>query len=362
MCHTVPGGFSLAKKDITPQLRKTKRLVLSGLTGERLAKALGVAPRTAHGYVKRLVLMGELIDITGDPNSTPRIYDDAKKRVTFMHTPSTPETPIKERVGVGTTPKCASLNEDPKVMRFHCTGCYDVVIETLGEHSGRIADGQGYTIGGWSEITSCNSSMRQYGRLRLPEGDDLKFILYLAKAGPKLTIYPQPRDVYYKTANSEGPRALWTQVYSLLNILTERYGWIFGQVIYKGTNHGAMLTGAIDPLLKYMDLSKDSPQARYHIDTSKGTPELEVYYDSPTAQEDANLIFELPDRLNNLELSLSKAYRVLDTLRDGVDKLTVLTAKLIEAQANITNFLAKSLETNNNTTYQTTPFDGRGYN
>ena len=361
MCHTVPGGFSLGHKDITPQLRKAKRLVLSGLSGERLAKALGVATRTAHGYVKRLVLMGELIDITGDPHSTPRIYDDAKKRVQFSHPSSTLESGVKKTVGVGTTPDCASLEDDTKVLRFHCTGCYDVVINTLGEHTGRIADNQGFTVGGWSDITSCNGSLRQYGRLRLPEGDDLKFILYLAKAGPKLTIYPQPRDVYYKTANNEGPRALWSQVYSLLNILTENHGWTFGQVIYKGTNHGAMLTGAIDPLLKYMDLSKDSPQARYHIDTSKGTPELEVYYDSPTAQEDANLIFELPDRLNNLELSMSRAYRVLDTLRDGVDKLTVLTAKLIEAQANIANFLTKSLE-NNNTTYQVPPYDGRGYN
>lgn len=357
MCHTLPGGHCLAKKDITPQLRKTKRLVLSGLSGKRLAKQLGVSVRTAHGYVKRLVLMGELIDITGDPHSTPRIYGDGKERVTFSSLASNPETPIKKTEGVGTTPNSAIKGESEKALRFHCTGCYDVAVRTLGEHSGRIPDARGLTVGGWSDITSCNGSIRQYGRLRLPEGDDLKFTLYLVKDAPKLTVYPQPRDVYYKTASNEGPRALWAQVYSLLDLL-KGLGWEFGQVIYKGTNHGAMLTGAIDPLLKYLDLNNDSPQSRYHVDMSKGTPELEIYFDSPTAQDDVNLVYELPDRLNSLEKSLSAVYGALSTITLNMEKLATITAQLASTQANLTNILTKNL----NETYQARPFDGRGYN
>lgn len=352
VCGIVPGGMCLTKKDITSALKKAKRLILSGLTGKRLAQALGVAPRTAHGYVQRLVLMGEIIDITGDPDSTPRIYDDAKKRVPFCTPPSTPENGVKQKVGVGTTSDCATHPDDEKAMRFHCTGCYDVTVQVLGDHAGRIADDKGLTIGGWTAVSNCNNSKRQYGRLRLPEGDDLKFTLYLAKDGPKLTVYPQPRDVYYKTASNEGPRALWTQVYTLLNVLTVNHGWVFGQVIYKGVNHGAILSGAIDPLIKYMDLSKDDDGARYHIDTSTGTPELEVYYDSPTAQADANLVYELPDRLENID-------KALVMITDSIDKLTSLTSKLASVQANLTNILSNKM---NGTEYTAQPFDGRGYN
>ena len=338
----------MANKDLWPILRKTKAYVLDGLRGKRLAHVLGVSERTAQGYIQRLVLMGELVDITSPPNSTPRIYDDAKKRVQFCAPPSNTEDAVKKRVGVVSTPDPATCPPEDKAIRFHCTGAYICMVQTLGAHTGRISDDRGLTVGGWSEPVNCNGSIRQYGTLRLPEGDDLKFTLYLAKAGPKLTVTPQPRDVYYKTANNEGPRALWGQVYSLLNLLIEVHGWQFGQILYKGTNHGAVLSGVIDPLLKFMELGHDSDNAPYHIDTSTGTPELEVYYDHDGAQDDANLIFELPQRLESIQASLIGICK-------SVDHLAHITTQLANAQANITQILT-------NNTYTAQPFDGSGYN
>lgn len=348
----------MANKDLWPILKKTKRLVLSGLRGKRLANELEVSERTAHGYIQRLVLMGELVDITGDPTSTPRIYDDAKKRVQFC-TPSSPsEFGNQKRVGVESTKDPATCPPEDKSLRFHCTGAYICLIQTLGAHTGRISDSRGLTVGNWSKPANCNGSVRQYGSLRLPEGDDLKFTLYLAKAGPKLTVTPQPRDVFYKTANNEGPRALWGQVYSLLNLLTEVHGWQFGQILYKGTNHGAVLSGVIDPLIDYMDLGNDSANARYHVDTSTGSPELEVYYNRPEAQKDVDLIFELPQRFESIQASLTGIYGVLNTVSLSLEQLANITAQLATTQANITKTISKPI----NEAYQTPPFDGRGYN
>lgn len=347
----------MASKDLWPILKKTKRLVLSGLRGERLAKELGVSKRTAHGYIQRLVLMGELVDITGDQTSTPRIYDDAKKRVQFCTPPSTLENLIKKTGGVESTKDSATYPPEDKALRFHCTGAYICLVQTLGAHTGRISDSRGLTVGGWSEPANCNGSIRQYGTLRLPEGDDLKFTLYLAKAGPKLTVTPQPRDVYYKTANNEGPRALWGQVYSLLNLLTDVHGWVFGQVLYKGTNHGAVLSGVIDPLIDFMDLRNDADNAPYHVDTSTGSPELEVYYDRPESQKNVDLIFELPQRFESIQESLAHIYGVLNTVSASLEQLANITAQLATIQANITQTQTNPLSE----TYQTPPFDGRGY-
>ena len=341
----------MANKDLWPILKKTKRLVLAGINRKRLAQELGVSQRTAQAYIQRLVLMGELVDITGHPTSTPRVYDDAKKRVQFCTPPSTPENPIKKSGGVESTKDSATYPSDSEALRFHCTGAYICMVNILGDHNGRISDDRGLTVGGWSDPVNCNGSIRQYGTLRLPEGDDLKFTLYLAKAGPKLTVTPQPRDVYYKTANNEGPRALWTQVYSLINLLVDQHGWVFGDILYKGTNHGAVLSGVIDPLLKYMELGHDSDNAPYHIDTSTGTPELEVYYDHDGAQDDVNLIFELPKRLEKIQASLVGVCK-------SVDHLAHITTQLANAQANITQILTNNLKE----TYQGPPFDGAGYN
>lgn len=347
----------MASKDLTPRLKKAKMLVLEGLRGERLAQALGVSTRTAHADIMRLVSMGEIIEITDGKPHNPKVYADAKKRVGFEQIPSIDKDPVKKRVGVPSTPECATPPTSDKTVRFHCTGCFDCPVLTMGDHAGRISDGQGYTVGSWSPITVCSGSARQYGTVRLFPGEDMHFTLYHAKAGPKLTVTPCPRDVYYKTADRVGPQELTEQVYALLNLLMDYHGWDFGHPVFKGVNHYAMVSDDLTPLLRYADLKTDVDNGRVHVDTSLGKPEIEVYDDHPGAIEDVITLNEIPERFDSIQASLASVYQVLNAVQANMEKLASITAQLAATQANITQTLTKTL----NESYQAPPYDGRGY-
>ena len=329
------------------------------MRGEKLGRALGVSGRTANNYILQLIYMGELIEIKGPKKSTPRIFCDGKqendpyKNVLNMSQieDADGKTTIVKRV-VPSSNESENTAPSDKVVRFHCTGCYEIAVLSLGDHAGIIRDADGYTIGEWSDIQIVNGSARQYGKIRLYPGEDLHFTLYLAKDGPKITVTPCPRDVYYRTADIEGPRVLTEQVLRLINHLTDVYKWVFGQPVYKGTDHYAMTSPDLAPLLKYADRQKDIDGARVHVDTSKGVPEIEVYNDHPGAINDVITLYELPERIDSITSSLTAVHATLSILSDNMDKLTEITAKLINQQAQQASLSNQ---------YAPTKSDNRGY-
>lgn len=354
----------MTARDITPALKKCKRLILEGKRGKELADSLGVCPRTAHNYVLRLRYMGEIVDVTGDKYSTPRIYEDGRREPPFSkevaHSDEVGQTAENDPENTDFSKRVvpSSITDERtgrpnKVVRFHCTGCWDVPVITLGDHAGRLTDRNGYTIGQWSDMKVSNGSRRQYGTARLYPGEDMKFTLYHAKAGPKLTVTPNDRMVYYKTANIEGPKLLEEQVRSLLDVLTEVHGWKFGQPVYKGVNHYALISPDLSPLLKYADKNTDPDNARVHVDTSLGEPEIEVYDDHEGAINDVITLYEIPEQLEAMRNSLNEVYTtmakvdgILRIMASNVGELTKITAELVKTQ---------TIETHIKT------FDGVGY-
>lgn len=343
-------------RGMTPKLRRCKRLVLAGLRGKRLGDALGISARMANNYIQQLLFMGELIEIKGPKRSTPRVFSDGKPTdnpykndIEMCQTVDNDgNATIVKRVVP--TSNASEINARPlKTVRFHCTGCYDVPVMILGDHGGVIRDSDGYTVGEWSDIKDVNGSKRQYGKARLYPGEDLPFTLYLARAGPKLTVTPCPRQVYYKTADIEGPRALTEQVLRLINLLTDVHGWQLGAPVYKGVDHYALDSPDLSPLLKYADRQTDPDNARVHVDTSEGAPEIEVYNDHPGAVNDVITLYELPERIEGITASLTAVHGTLTLLADNVTRLTEITAKLVNNQAQQATILNSQYIPNTNT-------------
>lgn len=367
----------MTAQDLKPILRKTKRLVLEGQRGQTLADSLGVCKKTANNYINQLVYMGELIEVKGPKNSTPKIYEDGKARVFYnsKFTPSEEQTQtggkstengvFSERV-VPSTPNLPSEGIPSKCVRFHCTGCYDVPVISLGDHAGRIIDSRGLSLGQWSELKNSNGSRRQYGTVRLYPNEDLKFTLFYLKnpeqydnqkdITEKITITPNPRDVYYKTAKKEGPVLLQEQVNRLLDVLTYNHHWVFGQPVFKGTYHFALDTPELAPLLQFHNKEFDHENARVHVDTSEGSPEIEFYADPngdmDRAQEDAINFLELPQLLDGLKQSVGQIYGTLRIVASSVGELTKITAELVKVQAQTVETTVKA---------QIKEFDGAGY-
>lgn len=379
---TLPVSDIMTTQDLKPILRKCKRLVLEGQRGQTLADSLGISKRTAHNYIRQLEFMGELKDITGNSRTTPRIYEDGRARVCynseFAHLEDPTQTgkdnpqlyEVSKRV-VPTTPNLHTEGTPSKCVRFHCTGCYDVPVVRLGDHAGRITDNNGLTIGEWSDIANCNGSRRQYGRARLYPEEDLKFTLFYCHSiqngndgkkvkteYQKITVTPNPRDVYYKSASKIGPQLLEEQVNRLLDVLTINHGWVFLKPVWKGTYHYALTSPDLAPLLKLADRNIDveGGPAVLHVDTSEGSPELEFYAtadgDQEIAQEGVNNIYELPAQIANIKQSVSEIYGTLRIMASSIGELTKITAELIKTQAQTVEATAQA---------QIKTFDGVGY-
>lgn len=360
----------MTTQKMAPHLKKCKRLILEGKRGEALAKGLGVSTRTVYNYTKQLEYMGEIIDITGDKHSTPRIYEDGRARVfynsKFAHqnedsqiTEKDPENNEFSKRGVGSTPILHTEEIPTNCVRFHCTGCYEVPIIRLGDHAGRIVDTEGRTLGQWSNVANCTGSRRQYGKVRLYPNEDLHFTLYYVthpQPFEKITVTPNPRNVYYKMAKKQGPILLEEQVNALLDVLTVNHGWIFDRPVFKGTYHFALTSPNLAPLLQLADKDTDRDDCRLHIDTSEGSPEIEFYSDPngdmDQAQEDVINVQELPVLLAGLKESVGQIYGTLRIVASSVGELTKITTELTKVQAQI-------IETAANLNIR--EFDGRGY-
>lgn len=353
----------MTTQKMAPHLKKCKRLILEGYRGQALADSLGISKRTAYNYVKQLEFMGEIIDITGDNKSTPKIYEDARAKVgfasEFAHINNDSQTdgkeadyqPFSKRDVPSTYEEGKECNKD-NVVRFHCTGCYEIPVIVVGDHAGRIVSADGSTLGQWSEIKNCKGSIRQYGRARLYPSEDIKFTFYHARKGPKMTVTPNDRMVYYKTADKVGPRLLKEQVNRLLDVLTENHNWKFGQPVDKTTSHYALISPNLAPLLKYADRHKDPENARVHVDTSEGSPEVEIYDDHEGAIDDVITIYELPAQIDSIKAGQIAIQGTLRVMASNMADLTSIVAQLMTNQA-------KTIEAQ--ATVQIRDFDGRGY-
>lgn len=331
----------MTRQKLDPRLKKFKRILLAGNSIASASKELKIGKSTGYSYAQQLEFLGEIRRIPGTKN--PLIYEDAKRPLSGNA--GTVESPGND-YGVVQYPETAPLSRPDKMVRAHISGAYVVQVETVGDRGGRIADGQGYTIGGWHKTERLVKKTRVHDGFLYGHHETIKFILYLASEGPKLNIYPRPRPVYYKTATIEGPKAMENQVLEVCRNL-ERYGWKFRT---RPALAGVMHYGDIDPrLLGIADPMHDFDGAAVHTDTSPGYPEIEIYDDHETAQRDIVILSELPDRIIQITDALTETTNALMVISDTA-------ALLQENQARIIELVASGQQ---QTAYK--PFDGVGY-
>lgn len=345
----------MTKKGLPAQLRKFKRILLTGKSVPTVCQLMKIGRTTGYEYTKKLEYLGEIRRVAG--TLSPVLYEDAKKRGCFGYAGS-PE--ISERFCPADELEKSDLSapneltRSDKFVRAHFAGAWVVSVDKIGDRPTRLEDGQGYTIGGFAPKERLIKKTTVHDGHIMGYHEIIKFTLYLANKGPKLTIFPNPRQVYYENATIEGPRALERQCLEVCRIL-ERNGWKFSS---RPALRGEMHYGDIEPmLLAHANPDHHDDNAPVHTDASNGEPEVEIYGDSPTAQRDIDILSTLPERIVSITSALVATQSALTVISDTMGQLVNATANIQAIQAQTIEMYAKA---------QAMPmvgpsFDSRGY-
>lgn len=344
----------MTKHQMPAQLKKFKKLILTGKSIPSVCQLMKIGRTTGYEFAKKLEYLGEIRRVPG--TLSPVLYEDAKKGGCFGTAGS---EDFSGCINPGVLPSeneqdAPDTGRPDKLVRAHFTGAWIVEVKTVGDRPARLADGQGYTIGGWARQERLVKKTRVHDGFIYGVHEVLKFTLYLASAGPKLNIYPRPRQIYYKNATIEGPRALESQCLDVCRVL-ERYGWEFSN---RPALSGVMHYGDIDPrLLGLAVKGHQDDNAPVHSDASGGEPEVEIYGDSPTAQRDIDILSTLPKRIVSITSALVATQDALSVISDTMAELTATTASIQATQAQMLNIVAKNLAQPLAIPF----FDSRGY-
>lgn len=317
--------------------RKVHRLICgcSGATISSIAKKYGCSWHTVDNSIKRLEEKGKIRCL--DKCASPRIYENCERSLDPYGTLGSKLNGDAARVHSPPMTKCEGSHNDSrfdKTTRAHITGSYSVGIIKGGEVKKAIRDKDGFTIGKWDiEPKKLNTALYYSGAVMLPQQEHIRFNAFQSKDGEwtTLSIFPNPRRVYYANATVEAYRVMGEQAEIVTKVLSED-GWRFdGDPVFKGTMH----YGEIAPeLLRYAGRSfkEDCDNATLHADHSVPEGELEIYedpFDKERTQDQINIIFDLPDRLLNMERNLVHLYRLLDKQYELSEKNAEINQSLL---------------------------------
>lgn len=346
-------------RELNPKLKKFKALLLEGHSAKRASQIMKVSKTTGYEWAQKLEFLGEIRRVP--ETLSPILYEDAKRGVDSVRAGTIQKAEQKSGIVNPVVTRAESdaeeyteMSRPDKLVRAHITGAYVVQVDTVGERPIRLADGQGLTIGGWARQERLVKSTRVHDGFLYGFHEQIKFKLYLAAKGPKLNIYPRPRQVYYKSCTIEGPKLMESQALEVCRVL-ERYGWSFdGRPALSGVMH----YGDIDPrLIGLANRQHQDDNAPVHADVSNGEPEIEIYADSPTAQRDIDILSTLPERIVSITNALDSNTAALSTISNTMIELTNLSAQLQAIQAQTLSLIAGQPAPQT----LTTPFDSRGY-
>lgn len=329
--------------------RKVKSLILKGNSIASVSKLLGCSWGKVNSALCRLEGVGEIKRIPG--TRSPVVFEDGcldnpkytlaspenENSASTTH-PTTrgagtmdtnggliPQSDDMDKKG-GILPRKGSENPCPgKLVGAHISGTYTMRIVKAGSMPETIRDINGYTIGWWDrEPVKWGAIYYWRGSIRY-EGDDIHFKAHQNGKGEFTTfcVTPQRRPVYYKTCTIVGPQEMEKQVALVRQILMD-LGWEFDKSALSGVMH----YGDINPsLLQYArpTMQNDFKGNPVHADCSHGNPEVEVYGDSPTAQEDIDLLNELPYRIKALEDGLTRLMAVSEKLLEMNNQILMIT-------------------------------------
>lgn len=319
--------------------RRVRRLICgcSGMTISSIAKKFGCGWHTVERSIKRLEESGKIKCV--DKCASPRIYEDGERPLDPYRTLAREENPDVANPNSPPMTNGKQPTNDSrfdKTTRVHITGCYSVGIRRKGKMEKAIRDKDGYTIGFWNlEPKKLNASVYYSGAVSLNQ-EQIKFSAYQTKFGDwtSLSVYPNPRRVYYANATVEAYRVMGEQVEVVTKILAAD-GWQFdGDPVFKGTIH----YGGIAPeLLRYAGRSfkEDFDNATVHADHSVPEGELEIYEDpfnKGRTQENINIMYDLPDRIRAMEDAIIGLYKlsrhIVNLQETNVESSKLLTEAL----------------------------------
>ena len=324
-----------------------KKRVLRGESVQAIARALNLSPRTIYTTIEKLVYVGEIRHVPG--TKSPRLFED--NNTCKICTLSEPAGHEKNRYS-NSPPITSAIGPPGKSVRAHITGAYVVRVVKAGNLN-RFTDSDGYTIGGFFEPykTGKNHSTTVYPGYVSINNEETKIQAFFNSASrvpSVINIYPQPRNVYYKTAKQVAKEEFTTQALLVQRVLIN-HGWQFdGPPSYNGVIH----YGSIRPeLLQYADRTQEEVGQAVHSDTSHGEPEIEIYDDSPTAQADLIILSELPERLRAMESTLFIATSSIEQLGTNQAQIVSVLAQLQSTPVTIMELLTKGPEMAPNNAY-----------
>lgn len=311
--------------------RSVKRRLLNGESKASICRNLHIGRTTLYRRIDKLVYLGEIRAIPG--TQSPKGWEDAK---VDGYTVSLRDT-VDPESGTLIIPHDESGTDvshfggPNSEVRVHVAGSYRVTLVSCGTCAGALRDEAGYTIGGWSNLVKLKGSSYSPGFVRVM-GQDVKFRVYRARDGTptNLLVYPVPAYLYYKEAAARGRQVMEGQVINIVRIL-ERHGFAFeGPPILKGVLH----YGSLRPeLLRHASRQVIDDSAAVHHDASHGEPEIEIY-DRPGAQDDIDLIQELPDHIRAIERSIvalsstmRESARLIGTMCTAISQLGEVAAR-----------------------------------
>lgn len=301
----------VSKKTIQEQEafdRRVHKLICgcSGMTISSIAQKFGCGWHTVDRSLRRLEAQGKIRLVEGCKN--PRIYENGERSLNPYETLADKKMANGEDVYTPhITPDDNSLQKGKKdkTTRAHITGCYSIDICRKGEIEKAIPDDKGFTIGAW-DLSPRKLKASQYYRGYVSLKDEqIKFRANQNASGEwtTLSVYPNPRRIYYATATVEAHRVMSDQVEIVTRILGKRNWEFSGDPVFKGVMH----YGEIAPeLLRYAGRSfkEDLDNATLHADHSVPEGELEIYddpFNRERTQDNINVMFDLPDRIRAME-------------------------------------------------------------
>lgn len=230
-------------------------------------------------------------------------------------------------------------------VRGHIHGHYSVEIVSEGRMPSTYADSDLGYHGKWYS-KKMNGNMGYYGELSLPDDPvPFKFHVLSCKDGSlrKLAVYVHPRYIYHENNIKVAQDEFHQQVSDVLDVLA-RYGWDFGQIRQCGTYSMAINDRILASHVPVSHAESVTDPVKY--DSSVGSSgdgvctEAEILADHPTAEAEAEIMVNLPNRIVSIESRMADVGSRLSVIESRLTDVT----RIVELNAVNTDRLVSSVE------------------
>lgn len=347
---------------------------------------------TAHNSILRLVEKGLIFyhpEISRSPkcysiwpdhadNVNQRYFDDGQQVKNGNHTVKSTNTTfdsslfdsgivrgkpvqIVEKRGFVCHPSMKGKDVPRTFIRGHIHGQYFAEIVEVGKMPETFIIPDTEITGGWTE-RPMKGNQCYFGHINLPE-DPKKFNIH-AMANKKgelkgLSVYVHPRYIYHENNAGTAASEFRMQVKDILKVL-EYYGWKFGSIVCKGTYSMAINDPILASHVPKCHVEPEGSSVLYDSSPMSADgvcTEAEILNDHPTAEAEADLMVNLPQRIWSMESTGKRLEGKIIELNSSVNAMADLLSNAIPHMDNLTKTvrdLTLVTEFNSNVLFGTT--------